>query len=66
MKISIAFKPDATALCLWTEAVPLHEFDRLEFTRATNIEFDAYRPRRECVSDGRWNLLISRNCIASI
>jgi hypothetical protein len=40
MNIQISFKPDGTALCLWTEAVPLHELGRLEITRATNIEFN--------------------------
>ena len=36
----ITFNPDGTALCLWTEAVPLHELGRLEIHRATNIEFN--------------------------
>ena len=37
---TISFNPDGTALCLWTEAVPLHELGRLEINRATNIEFN--------------------------
>ena len=37
---TIAFNPDGTAHCLWTEAVPLQELGQLEITRATNIEFN--------------------------
>ncbi len=37
---TISFEPDGTALCLWTEAVPLHELGQLQITRATNIEFN--------------------------
>ena len=40
MNITIAFNPDGTAQCLWTEALPLHELGRLEITRASNIEFN--------------------------
>ena len=40
MNIQISFKPDGTAQCLWTEALPLHELGRLEIHRATNIEFN--------------------------
>ena len=40
MNTTISFNPDGTALCLWTEAVPLHELGRLEINRATNIEFN--------------------------
>jgi hypothetical protein len=40
MNTNISFNPDGTALCLWTEAVPLHELGRLEIRRATNIEFN--------------------------
>ena len=40
MNITISFKPDGTAHCLWTEAFPLHELGRLEITRASNIEFN--------------------------
>ena len=40
MNISISFHTDGTGLCLWTEAVPLHELGRLEIHRATNIEFN--------------------------
>ena len=36
---TISFQPDGTALCLWTEALPLHELGRVEITRATTIEF---------------------------
>ena len=37
---TISFNPVGTALCLWTDALPLHELGRLEITRATNIEFN--------------------------
>jgi hypothetical protein len=37
---TISFKPDGTAQCLWTDALPLHELGRLEIHRATNIEFN--------------------------
>jgi hypothetical protein len=40
MNIQISFKPDGTAQCLWTEALPLHELGRLEITRASDIEFN--------------------------
>jgi hypothetical protein len=40
MNTTISFHPDGTALCLWTEAVPLHELGRLEITRASNIDFN--------------------------
>jgi hypothetical protein len=40
MNINISFKPDGTAHCLWTEAVPLHELGRLEITRASHMEFN--------------------------
>ena len=40
MNTQILFKPDGTAQCLWTEALPLHELGRLEITRASNIEFN--------------------------
>jgi len=40
MNIQISFHTDGTALCLWTEALPLHELGRLEIHRATNIEFN--------------------------
>ena len=43
MNIQISFKPDGTALCLWTEAVPLHELGRLEINRATNSELTTPR-----------------------
>jgi hypothetical protein len=33
MNIKISFNPDGTAHCLWTEALPLHELDRLEIHR---------------------------------
>ena len=40
MNTQISFKCDGTAICLWTEAVPLHELGRLEITRAIRIEFN--------------------------
>ena len=36
----ISFKPDGTARCLWTEAVPLHKIGQLKITRASSIEFN--------------------------
>jgi hypothetical protein len=36
----ISFHPNGTAVCLWTEALPLHELGRLEITRASHIEFN--------------------------
>jgi hypothetical protein len=36
----INFRPDGTARCLWTEAVPLHELGRLAITRASTVEFE--------------------------
>ena len=47
MNTTISFNPDGTALCLWTEAVPLHELGRLEITRASNIEFNNQRQEWE-------------------
>ena len=40
MNTIISFKPDGTAQCLWTEALPLHELGRLKITRASQIEFN--------------------------
>ena len=40
IKSIITFNPDGTALCLWTEAVPLHAIGRLDITRASHIEFN--------------------------
>jgi hypothetical protein len=37
---TIAFNPNGTARCLWTDAIPLHELGRLEITRASHIEFN--------------------------
>ncbi|MGH7971419.1 MAG: hypothetical protein ACREIC_22090 [Limisphaerales bacterium] len=37
--VTIAFLPDGTAHCLWTEAVPLQEIGRLELQRASTVEF---------------------------
>jgi hypothetical protein len=42
MNTTISFKPNGTAQCLWTEALPLHELGRLEITRASNIEFNNF------------------------
>jgi hypothetical protein len=49
MNINIQFCPDGTALCLWTEAVPLHELGRLKIYRATNIEFNNATQRWEVI-----------------
>ncbi len=40
MNINIQFNPNGTALCRWTDAVPLHELGRMEIHRATNIAFN--------------------------
>ena len=40
MNIHMSFNTDGTALCLWTEALPLHELGRLEIQRASQIEFN--------------------------
>jgi hypothetical protein len=40
MNTTISFKPDRTAQCLWTEALPLYELGLLEIHRASNIEFN--------------------------
>jgi hypothetical protein len=47
MNIQISFKTDGTALCLWTEALPLHELGRLEIHRATHIEFNNFTQQWE-------------------
>lgn len=52
MNTIISFNPDATAQCLWTEAVPLHELGRLQITRATSIEFNNITQHWE-VNDSR-------------
>ena len=40
MNTTILFNPNGTALCVWTDAIPLHELGRLGITRATTIEFN--------------------------
>ncbi len=37
----ITFAADGTALCLWTEAVPLQELGLLEIHRASEVEFNS-------------------------
>jgi hypothetical protein len=37
---TIAFAPDGTARCLWTETVPLRELGRLTVERASAVEFN--------------------------
>jgi hypothetical protein len=56
MNIQISFKPDGTAQCLWTEALPLHELGRLEITRASTMEFNNATQRWE-VKDRRGQML---------
>jgi uncharacterized protein (DUF1919 family) len=59
--IQISFKPDGTAHCLWTEALPLHELGRLEIHRASNIEFNNADQKWE-VKDRKGNVrFISRS-----
>ncbi|SPE60405.1 hypothetical protein SBV1_410094 [Verrucomicrobia bacterium] len=61
MNIQISFKPDGTALCLWTKAVPLHELGRLEIHRATNIEFnDAIN---KMIGPFKTSLAAKRSCL---
>ncbi len=52
MNIKISFKPDGTAQCLWTDALPLHELGRLKIYRASNIEFNNGTQQWE-VRDGK-------------
>jgi len=52
MNIKISFNPNGTAQCLWTDAIPLHEFGRLQITRASNIEFNNGTQQWE-VRDGK-------------
>jgi len=52
MNIQIAFQPDGTANCLWTDAMSIHEPGRLEITRASHIEFNNTTQRWE-VKDRR-------------
>jgi len=59
MNINISFKPDGTAQCLWTEALPLHELGRLEVTRGSNIEFNNATQHWE-VEDRKGRLQIHR------
>ncbi len=40
MNVTIQFKPDGTANCLWIDAISLHELGRLEIRRASNTEFN--------------------------
>jgi len=47
MNINISFTSDGTAQCLWTDAISLHEFERLEITRASDIEFNNANQHRE-------------------
>lgn len=49
MNTTISFNPDGTALCLWTEAVPLHESGRLQIIRASNIEFNNSKQQWEVI-----------------
>ena len=42
MNTTIQFKPNGTAQCLWTEALPLHKLGRLEITKASHIEFNNF------------------------
>jgi len=58
---TISFNPYGTALCLWTEAVPLHEIGRLEIHRATNIEFNNNTQLWE-VRDRKCRMLFFSKC----
>ena len=44
---TIAFAPDGTVRCLWTEAVPLHELGRQEIQRASTVEFNGVKQEWE-------------------
>ena len=43
----ITFASDGSVRCLWTEAVPLHEFGRLEINRASTVEFELSKQQWE-------------------
>jgi hypothetical protein len=49
MNTTISFKPNGTAQCLWTEALPLHELGRLEINRASNVEFNNTNQKWEVI-----------------
>jgi hypothetical protein len=40
MDHTLIFKPDGSAVCLWHEAIPLHELGWLIMERASTIEFN--------------------------
>lgn len=61
MNINIQFNPDGTALCLWTEALPLHELGRLEITRASAIEFNNATQQWEVIDRKGRVLFIARS-----
>ena len=47
MNTQISFNLDGTAICLWTDAISLHELGHLEITRASQIEFNNTTQRWE-------------------
>lgn len=49
----IAFHPDGTAHCLWTDALPLAELGKLEVRRASEIEFNNDSVMWEVKIDGK-------------
>ena len=49
MNVTISLKPDGTALCLWTDAISLHEVGHLEITRASTLEFNHANQKWEVI-----------------
>lgn len=50
---AIRFDPDGTAVCLWTEALPLAELGTLLVTRASNVEFNHTKQVWEVIFDSK-------------
>ena len=49
MNVTISLKPDGTALCLWTDAISLHEVGHPEITRASTLEFNHANQKWEVI-----------------
>jgi hypothetical protein len=49
MSKHISFNPGGAALCLWTEALSLHELGHPEITPASNVEFNNTRQQWEVI-----------------
>ena len=44
---TIIFKPDGTAVCLWHEAIALHELGWLALERASTVDFNNHDQKWE-------------------